>query len=136
MKRSIVTPFIFLTALVMLFSCTAKIEGTGGTVSLTVNGYNEVLCENHSVTVEAGTTAFDVFVSVLRGLEIPFTVSGSGSNVYIKSVNGVKEFDHGPESGWIYTVNGENLSISCGSYQINDGDSITFKYITEYEDNI
>ena len=130
------TPWILVLSFLFLFSCTENAIGSGGNVTLSVYGYEETIVENYSATVEAGTTAFELFSSYMRENKLPYTVNGSGSTVYIKSVKGIKEFDHGPESGWIYTVNGEQLSQSCGAYQLNENDIIVFKYITEYEDNI
>ena len=127
---------LFICTMLLLSSCTNVVNGTGGKVTLSVYGYQETIIENYSADVEAGTTAFELFSDYMRENKIPYTVSGSGSTVYVKSVKATKEFDHGPESGWIYTVNGERLSQSCGAYQLNENDNIVFKYITEYEDNI
>lgn len=128
--------FASLLASLLLFSCSQTVTGSGGSITISVYTHGETIVENHTADVEAGTTAFDLFSDYMRENNIPYTVSGGGATVYIKSVNGIKEFDNGPESGWIYTVNGERISQSCGAYQLNDKDIIVFKYITEYEDNI
>lgn len=55
---------------------------------------------------------------------------------YISSVtyNGVTlaEFDKGPNSGWMYSVNGEIPEVAIGSYRLKDGDVVEFFYVVDY----
>ena len=65
-------------------------------------------------------TAYDALVSTGVGY--------TGDSNYIRSINGVGEFDHGPMSGWLYAVNGVTPGVGCGSYYLNDGDSVYWFY--------
>ena len=65
-------------------------------------------------------TAFDA----LTATGLPYT----GSSYYVSSINGLAEFDHGRMSGWLYAVNGVEPSVGCGSYYLNDGDSVYWHY--------
>ena len=65
-------------------------------------------------------TAFDALV--YTGL--PYIGDGN----YVRSINGLAEFDHGRMSGWLYAVNGVEPGIGCGSYYLNDGDSVYWHY--------
>lgn len=101
-------------------------------VTLSITGIDNSICQNETIIFGNNDTAFDIFANYCRDNNIVYT----HKNKYITSVNGVAEFDHGPESGWVYTVNGERASVGCASYKLQNGDVIEFKYITEYEDNI
>ena len=65
-------------------------------------------------------TAFDALVYT----DLPYT----GDSNYVRSINGLAEFDHGRMSGWLYAVNGVEPSVGCGSYYLNDGDSVYWHY--------
>ena len=78
-----------------------------------------------------GDSVFDILSRVLNYEDIPFGYSGT-SNVYIRSIAGLSEFDYGAASGWIYLVNGKAPDINCAKYYPEDGDEITFKYVDEY----
>ena len=84
------------------------------------------------VDVFACPTVFDALKEVCRssGLELNYT--GAGSMVYIVGIGGIAEKDHGPLSGWQYTVNGQLLSIGCGAAQTAAEDSIEFFYTEDF----
>lgn len=65
-------------------------------------------------------TAYDALVST--GLPI------NGNGYYVRGINGLSEFDHGPMSGWLYAVNGVTPGVSCGDYYLNDGDTVSWFY--------
>ena len=91
--------------------------------------YNSpVIIEKTGIPYTEGMTAFDAFKSACdkNGTEFEFT--GDGDNLYISSVDSVAEFDFGPLSGWMYSVNGYFPSVSAGAYDIYPGDEIKFEY--------
>ena len=57
-------------------------------------------------------------------------------NGYISSVtyNGqtLAEFDKGPNSGWMYRVNGDIPNVGINSFILSDGDVVSFFYTTDY----
>lgn len=59
-------------------------------------------------------------------------VSISGSGYYVSAINGLAEKQHGPTSGWMYTVNGATIMRSCGDCYLNDGDTVYWYYVTGY----
>lgn len=104
------------------------------TVSFTVNGYSAAANKNvtvpqTSVTVETGKTASFVIEKVLNEKTISF-VSVNGA--YISSVGGLAEFDGGPRSGWLYSVNGKDPDVGIASYVLSNGDSIVLRYTDDY----
>jgi hypothetical protein len=73
-------------------------------------------------------TAAEASEKICRLRDIPIVFSGLGSLRYVRGINGLFEFDEGPESGWIYTVNGDIMGISSGSYIIQPDDNIVWHY--------
>ena len=42
---------------------------------------------------------------------------------------GLKEFDHGRSSGWMYKVNGTPPNIGAGAYRLKAGDQVIWYYV-------
>ena len=91
------------------------------TISVTVDGgaYGGVF-GGGTFTFYYQPTAFDA----LTATGLAYT----GSSDYVRSINGLAEFDHGRMSGWLYSVNGYEPGVGCGSYYLNDGDSVYWHY--------
>ena len=54
--------------------------------------------------------------------------TGSGSSIYIQSIDNLYEFDGGKDSGWMYSVNGVYPNYGCGSYKVKASDVIKWRY--------
>ena len=70
----------------------------------------------------------DLSKDICRELKIPFVFSGIGDMTYVQGINALFERDHGPESGWLYSVNGEFQGIGCANYILQDGDFVEWHY--------
>lgn len=70
---------------------------------------------------------FNTFTGSDGGTESRKT-SGSGDSTYVEGINNIYEFDFGDLSGWMYFVNGESPSVSCGEYVLSDTDEIKWLY--------
>lgn len=112
-------------------------EETIGTVSVTVRCDNLIGEEgvpsdgilvktNYAIT--ENDTVFLVLSNVLKAARISLDYSGRGESVYIKGIAGLYEMDFGEQSGWLYRVNGEIPSVSCGGQTVHTGDTIEFIY--------
>ena len=82
-----------------------------------------------------GTTAMDVFQQVLTANGYTYEAKGS----YVQAIthpNGtrVAEFSKGPNSGWVFRVNGEFPDVAMQDYQISDGDVIEVLFTANYMD--
>ena len=77
-------------------------------------------------------TAFDILFDIAKEKNIPVAFSGSKSSAYVKSIGGLAEKQHGGMSGWIYTLNGERIMTPSGKCILSPGDSVEWKYITEF----
>lgn len=77
-------------------------------------------------TFEEGATVYDALCAL--GLSIGSQDSIHG--VYVSSINGLAEKEHGGSSGWMYAVNGKLPNMACSAYKLRDGDSIQWRYVT------
>lgn len=73
-----------------------------------------------SVTLSPGATALDA----LMASGVSTDVSGG----YVAGIGNLYEKDCGSMSGWLYAVNGHAPNVGCGSYALNNGDSVRFIY--------
>lgn len=74
-----------------------------------------------SFSLPQGSTVYDALCQL--------TTPNGGPN-YVRAIGGLAEFDHGSQSGWKYSVNGVDPSVSCGSYVLSDGDIVVWRYVT------
>ncbi|MGD8191720.1 S-layer homology domain-containing protein [Brevibacillus ginsengisoli] len=54
-----------------------------------------------------------------------------GEQVYLIGIDGLKEFDKGPGSGWVYKVNGTAPPTSMDRCILQPGDKVEFLYTTD-----
>lgn len=89
-----------------------------------------ILLREMTVRFREGESVFDVFRRTLRSEKIHFEyVDASAYNaVYIEGIGNLYEYDCGPQSGWMYSVNGVYPGLSCSDYKLSEGDKIVFGY--------
>ena len=77
-----------------------------------------------------GESVFDVFRRHLREEKIHFEYVDASAydSVYIEGIFNLYEYDCGPQSGWMYSVNGIYPGLGCSAYTLSDGDVIVFCY--------
>ena len=82
------------------------------------------------VEFTGGESVFDVFRKVLRGekLHFEYVDASAYDSVYIEGIGNIYEFDCGPQSGWMFSVNDVYPGLGCSSYTLSDGDVIVFSY--------
>lgn len=93
-----------------------------------------VVLEFTEILIEEGDTVYDVLSEVTANNDIHLETSGSaggGSTIYVEGINHIYEFDYGDLSGWMYFVNGEESSVGCSEYELEDGDKIEWLYTCE-----
>ena len=91
---------------------------------------NGILLETVELEFDGGESVFDVFRRVLREKKIHFEYVDASAydSVYIEGIGNIYEFDCGPQSGWMYSVNGVYPGLGCSAYTLADGDVIVFNY--------
>ena len=91
---------------------------------------NGILLETVELEFNGGESVFDVFRKVLREEKIHFEYVDASAydSVYIEGIGNIYEFDCGPQSGWMFSVNGVYPGMGCSAYTLADGDVIVFHY--------
>ena len=82
------------------------------------------------VEFSGGNSVFDVFRQVLRNekLHFEYVDASAYDSVYIEGIGNLYEYDCGPQSGWMYSVNGTYPGLGCSAYTLADGDVVVFSY--------
>ena len=100
-------------------------------ISICPDSKTEWLSTTH--TLAEGSTAADLIVKALDAAGMQGVGAGSG---YVKSVtkDGVTlaEKDKGPNSGWMYTVNGKSTQAAINGYTLKTGDMVKLYYVEDY----
>ena len=105
-------------------------HGNNGQIHTYKNGtINTAWIEKTAVKVPKGSKAKDVIEKALTDKNITYI---NKSGYYISEVNGLAEFDNGPNSGWLYHYNGVEVNLSIDQQAVNDGDSIVLFYTDDY----
>lgn len=97
------------------------------TVSISVDG-SAVGAGSSStnVTLPAGSTVFDA----LKATGVSYNASSTQYGLYVSSIAGLAEKEHGSKSGWTYLVDGTMPMTSCSNYVLSGGESIVWRYVT------
>lgn len=98
------------------------------TVSIKVIGINTTMMQGN-IEVNSSSTAYSVLRELAKQDGKSISTKGFGSTVYVSGIDGLKEFDHGPSSGWMYKVNGTPPNIGAGAYRLKAGDQVIWYYV-------
>ncbi|UJF32615.1 S-layer homology domain-containing protein [Paenibacillus hexagrammi] len=103
---------------------------TGGSpivyLSVTGDSNKGTILSTRSVALQSGDTPYSLLIRTLGANRVQS--SGSGSTAYVQGIDGLREFDEGPLSGWMYAVNGSYLSTGADSVLLKSGDSVSWRY--------
>ena len=98
------------------------------TVSVQVIGVNSTMMQGN-IEVNSSSTAYSVLRELAKQNGKSISTKGFGSTVYVSGIDGLKEFDHGRSSGWMYKVNGTPPNIGAGAYRLKAGDQVIWYYV-------
>lgn len=98
------------------------------TVSIKVIGINTTMMQGN-IEVNSSSTVYSVLRELAKQNGKSISTKGFGSTVYVSGIDGLKEFDHGPSSGWMYKVNGTPPHIGAGAYKVKAGDTVIWYYV-------
>ena len=103
------------------------------TVKMSVRADNGYWMRNQSVTVKEGSTVYHALIKALE----KYGMQQEGAELgYVESItyNGrtLSEFDLGPNSGWLYAVNGELPEVGLLDYTLCNGDNILWYYTEDW----
>ena len=95
------------------------------TLSVIGDSVKGTILPSTKVTLYEGETAYSLLV---RQLGSKVVGRGTGNDIYIESIDGLREGDRGAKSGWMYSVNGTYPNYSAASYKLSNGDTVTWRY--------
>ncbi len=105
-------------------------------VTIRIVGYDgEEIVPRLPLSIKAGGSVFDLLKYAAEVKEFDYEYDdpeGDGHDIYIKSIDGLAEFDKGPGSGWVYKVNGKGPQMPIDRYELEDGDDVEFLYTTDF----
>ncbi|WP_311139346.1 DUF4430 domain-containing protein [Lancefieldella parvula] len=78
-----------------------------------------------NLQVQEGASVYDALLASGAGVNARSTSFG----MYVAAINGLAERDHGPQSGWVYSVNGVQPNYTSDAYILHDGDSVVWTYV-------
>ncbi|MBR5740751.1 MAG: DUF4430 domain-containing protein [Firmicutes bacterium] len=83
-----------------------------------------------NVKFTPGQSAYDVLRSAMQaaGIQMDAEYNSLYDSAYIRGINNLYEFDCGPYSGWMYSVNGYYPNYGTSVYTLADGDKLVFSY--------
>ena len=89
-----------------------------------------VLYEETTCAFTQGESVFDLLLRETRsaGLHLEFVNTPVYGSAYIEGIGNLYEFDCGPLSGWVYSVNGEFPNYGSSRYTLQDGDTVVWRY--------
>lgn len=110
-------------------------EPAKGTIQLSIDkltinkGY---VLSPTTVDFTPGESVWDVLKRELDSRSIAYVNSFSDkySSVYVESIAGDGEFDHGSGSGWMYSVNNACPNYGASLYKLKQGDKVEWRYTT------
>ena len=79
-----------------------------------------------TVQLDRGASVYDALVAT--GLSINARSSQFGK--YVAGIGGLAEKEHGGTSGWTYYVNGVFVNNAASGTVLNDGDAVSWVYVT------
>ncbi|MEZ4357852.1 MAG: DUF4430 domain-containing protein [Eubacteriales bacterium] len=111
-----------------LLSCTITIDATTASEAGYEGAGDGVMLAETTVNFSEGETAYDVLSDVAQQNDFPVVKADASGFVYITGINSLSEGDIGSYSGWMYSVNGEYVQVSCSEYEVQEGDALVFIY--------
>ena len=101
------------------------------TVNMQVIGVDSTLMSG-TLSLEKNTSVYGALKTLAAQKGVSISTSGFGASTYVRGIGGLKEFDYGGNSGWLYMVNGIKPSYGAYIYKLNDGDTVKWYYTTDY----
>lgn len=91
-----------------------------------------------SASFEEGESAFDVLLRVSRQRKIHMEYSNVPlyNSAYIEGVHNLYEFDCGPLSGWVYSVDGFFPNYGSSRYTLKDGQTLRWMYSCDLGEDV
>lgn len=128
-RFKIVLLLVAITSLIALSGCGSS-QGGNVEVTYTIIGPSkeDYILKDYEIKVKEDTSVFEGLAIACKENKIPMSSTGGKTTAYVQGINSIFEFDEGPESGWLYRVNGEFLDKSSGAVDLTTGDIVEWVY--------
>ncbi|MBR7147039.1 MAG: S-layer homology domain-containing protein [Oscillospiraceae bacterium] len=108
-------------------------QDTGITVSFTLKTHEETWIAKHTVEADEGSSVGDVTVQVLDAAEdISYVNLGGYISSITKGEKTLAAMTLDKNSGWKYSVNGEDPVVGMNDMTLSDGDELVWYYVVDY----
>ncbi|MDY5704484.1 MAG: DUF4430 domain-containing protein [Lachnospiraceae bacterium] len=87
----------------------------------------EILSAN--VTMMPNQSVYDALVKATQAAGVELGARNSNFGTYVYEIDNLREKDAGPNSGWMYSVNGAVPQKSAAAYYPKEGDTIQWFYV-------
>lgn len=94
--------------------------------------YTNLLTTTSKVTVAAGSSVCDAFITILDQNGIDYVEQDNG---YFPTIGGWSEYDRGPNSGWMYRVNGSVPSVALRDYELTGNATVVWYYTDDFSND-
>ncbi len=101
-------------------------------VNVKIIGFENNMMMNKSMMFDKDTNAFNALKIAASQENIKIITKGIGIAVYVSGIGDLYEKQHGPNSGWMYKVNGTPPNYGAGGYKLKNGDNLVWYYVTDY----
>ncbi|MEG1491469.1 MAG: S-layer homology domain-containing protein [Oscillospiraceae bacterium] len=107
-------------------------HGEGGGIHTFKSGGLSTWLAPKVFTVSEGSTALDVLETALNEAGMSWSNKGGYISGITRSGVTLSEFDNGPNSGWMFLLNGNHPLLSVSEQLLKSGDTIIFHYTDDY----
>ena len=97
-----------------------------------------VILSKTTVTFYEGESVFDVLQRVCKekGVHMEAAWTPIYNSAYVEGIHNLYEFDCGALSGWMYKVNGWYPNYGSSRYQLQDGDTVEWRFTCDLGNDI
>lgn len=131
MNKVLVTYFILLLSVFCMgigFALTASADDT---VVLQVRNEVEdkIMLSDTPISIKKGDTVLSV---LLQKFGKKVSCRDYGIFKYVAIIDGLEEYEYGPQSGWVYEVNENRPDEYPGAYKVKSGDKVVWAFVRGY----
>lgn len=110
-----------------------RTRSRGDSISFTVSGPSDetVILPETDVAISVGETVLDLTIRILEKNNIPFEIAGFGKDAYILSIDGIAQYEKGPQSRWLYNVDGEYPPAGPSEYYLKEDQRLEWIYTVD-----
>lgn len=106
-------------------------RGDGIIFTITGPSGKDVILPETDLAISPGDTVLDASIKAFQQFNIPFEIAGFGKDAYILSIANITQYQDGPQSRWLYNVDGEYPAMSPAEYPLKADSRLEWIYTTD-----